>query len=317
MLNHILIPIDGTPSAEYALPHAGAIATALHAHVTLLRIMEGSSSTRTTQAEFVDPWNWQISKTEAEIQLDKAVQHLQALGIPAEKAILDSPSVSRIVEFAHEHNVNLIIMAKPGDNFRDLIHELLLRTHLPTLRIRAGDETMENWKLAHYGKLLIPLDGSQRAEHVLPLGTMLAQGFNAELHLVHVVRKPEMPRRAPLSQEDIELTDRLIDRNRVEAARYLEQLETRLSTGITVKSHLLVDDSVATALHKLIEREGIDLTILSAHGYSGEPLWPYGSIANNLIAYSPKPILVVQDLPSTLPVPRDTETAQRESRERQ
>ena len=36
---------------------------------------------------------------------------------------------------------------------------------------------------------------------------------------------------------------------------------------------------------------------LSAHGYSGNNLWPYGSLVNNFILYGKVPLLIVQDLP--------------------
>jgi hypothetical protein len=36
---------------------------------------------------------------------------------------------------------------------------------------------------------------------------------------------------------------------------------------------------------------------LSAHGYSGNSQWPYGSIVNNFILYGKAPLLIVQDLP--------------------
>jgi nucleotide-binding universal stress UspA family protein len=104
-----------------------------------------------------------------------------------------------------------------------------------------------------------------------------------------------MPRRAPPHPEDAELMERLIESNRSEAVRYLEQTASRLPGE--VETRLLVNDSVPAALHLLAEQEVADLIVLSAHGHSGAPQWPYGSVANNLITYSNKPVLVVQDLP--------------------
>jgi nucleotide-binding universal stress UspA family protein len=46
-----------------------------------------------------------------------------------------------------------------------------------------------------------------------------------------------------------------------------------------------------------VEQEDIDLVALSAHGYSGNTQWPYGSMVNNFILYSKVPLLIVQDLP--------------------
>ncbi len=42
----------------------------------------------------------------------------------------------------------------------------------------------------------------------------------------------------------------------------------------------------------------MDLVAMSAHGYSGNIQWPYGSMVNNFILYSKVPLLVVQDLPT-------------------
>ena len=50
------------------------------------------------------------------------------------------------------------------------------------------------------------------------------------------------------------------------------------------------------ALHNIIDRENIDLVLLSAHGYSGENRWPYGKIALNFIAYGTTPLIIIQDL---------------------
>ena len=40
------------------------------------------------------------------------------------------------------------------------------------------------------------------------------------------------------------------------------------------------------------------MVTLSAHGYSGNHQWPYGSMVNNFIMYGKVPLLIVQDLPA-------------------
>jgi hypothetical protein len=47
----------------------------------------------------------------------------------------------------------------------------------------------------------------------------------------------------------------------------------------------------------VVDREQIDLVALSAHGYSGNSQWPYGSMVNNFILYGKVPLLINQDLP--------------------
>jgi nucleotide-binding universal stress UspA family protein len=103
-----------------------------------------------------------------------------------------------------------------------------------------------------------------------------------------------MPRRMPLTDEESQLVERLTDRNREKAAQYLEQIESQIDSP--VETRLTVGESIPAALHQLVEEEDIDLVVLSAHGYSGEARWPYGSVALNFIAYGTTPLLIVQDL---------------------
>jgi nucleotide-binding universal stress UspA family protein len=143
------------------------------------------------------------------------------------------------------------------------------------------------------------LDGSRRAENALPMIAHLARFHKSQIHIVFVVTMPEMARQMPLVREDIELSRRIVTRNREESTRYLEQV--RLSSplnDIVVQTHLLTSENAPAALHEFVEQENIDLVALSAHGYSGNNQWPYGSMVNNFILYSKVPLLIVQDLPT-------------------
>ena len=161
--------------------------------------------------------------------------------------------------------------------------------------VDASDELTE---VPAYRHILVPLDGSQRAENVLPIITQLANFHKSQIHLVQVVQTPEMARQMPPVREDIELSNRVVERNRVEAEHYLEQLKSRsYLEGITIQTHLIAGDNAAVALHQIEEQEHIDLVVLSAHGYSGNHQWPYGSMVNNFIMYGKVSLLIVQDLP--------------------
>ena len=107
-----------------------------------------------------------------------------------------------------------------------------------------------------------------------------------------------MARQMPPVREDVELSNLVVKRNREEAERYLEQLKSRsYLEGIAIQTHLITSDNAAVALHQLEEQEHIDLVALSAHGYSGNHQWPYGSMVNNFITYGRMSLLIVQDLP--------------------
>ena len=63
------------------------------------------------------------------------------------------------------------------------------------------------------------------------------------------------------------------------------------------ETRLLVSNHVAHSLYELVDQEHVDLVLLSAHGYSGDMRWPYGSLVANFVAYGSSPLLIFQDAP--------------------
>jgi nucleotide-binding universal stress UspA family protein len=308
MLDNILVPLEDIHAAEHLLPYAAKIALAFHGSLVLLHTVKQPIE----QPQFVDPLDWHMRKTAAEDELERLASQLRAVGLSVRTDILENTAVEQLIQYAHDQDIDLLVLGKQGDNINDALHKIMQRIQMPALVVRTDGPILTELTSVEYHKILVPLDGSQRAECVLPLVSALAQSWNAQILLAHVIGKPEMPRRVSMSPEDLELAERVVERNRTEAASYLEQLAARLAGEVQIR--LLVDDNVTATLHRLAEQENVDLIVLSAHGYSGEPRWPYGSIANNVIAYSVKPVLLVQDLPrEDFPIgqaetpPRDTE----------
>jgi nucleotide-binding universal stress UspA family protein len=127
----------------------------------------------------------------------------------------------------------------------------------------------------------------------------LARFHKSQIQIVHVVKTPEMARHMPPAQEDIDLSNQIVARNRDEALHYLDQVKLGSPlAGVDVQTHLIVSENATVALHELVDREQIDMIVLNAHGYSGNSQWPYGSMVNNFILYGKVPLLIVQDLPA-------------------
>jgi len=112
--------------------------------------------------------------------------------------------------------------------------------------------------------------------------------------LVHVVTAPETIQRMPLSSEDQALLKRVTERNRAEATRYLDQLQTRLSPAATTR--IVESDNVERALFDLAESESVDLVILAAHGSSGHNGRAYGRLAAGFLNDGSVPLYIHQDL---------------------
>jgi nucleotide-binding universal stress UspA family protein len=306
MFDTILVPLDGSQMADCVLPHVVAVASPFNAEVTLLRMLEKNQTVPSTQ--LFDLLNWQINKTKATLYLEKIMGLLQESGIRARMMAMEGRVAEGITEYAQGRGMKLIILSSHGRNgltqwgISSITHKVILSAQTSLLIVRAhqsGVRATELSKTPLYQRILVPLDGSQRAENVLPIITQLARFHTSQVHLVHAVKTPEMARQMPAEREDIDLATLVVARNREEAGRYLEQLKSRsYLENIAVQTHLINSENAAVALHQLAEQEHIDLVALSAHGYSGNHQWPYGSVVNNFIIYGKTPLLIVQDLPA-------------------
>jgi len=303
MFDPILVPLDGSLLAECVLPHVVAIARAFNTKVILLRALEKNRTNGS--AQLFDLLNWQIKKTEAKLYLEKISARLIKSQLRIDATVLEGLVAKSITEFAQSQGMKLIILSSHGHSgvsqwgISSVAQKIILSAPTSVLIIRAHQPASSEVVEQAYRRILVPLDGSRRAENVLPMIAHLARFHNSQIHIVIVVTTPEMARQLPPVQEDIDLSNRIVARNREEFIRYLEQVRLSSSlNGIPLQTHLLTSDSAPAALHGLVEQENIDLVALSAHGYSGNNQWPYGSMVNNFILYSKVPLLIVQDLPT-------------------
>ena len=316
MFDPILVPLDGSLLAECVLSHAIAVAQAFNAKVILLRVLDRDQ--QRVSAQLFDLLNWQIHKAETALYLRKIDARLQELGLRTESIAQEGLVAESIIEFAQNQEMKLIILSSHGHSgvsqwgISSVAQKIILSAPTSVMIVRAHQPASSEMAGQEYQRILVPLDGSRRAENVLPMIAHLARFHKSQIHIVCVVTTPEMARQLPPVQEDIDLSNRIVARNREESTRYLEQV--RLSShlnGIPAQTHLLTSDNAPAALHGLVEQENIDLVALSAHGYSGNNQWPYGSMVNNFILYSKVPLLIVQDITTEGAVLVDRTTRER------
>jgi nucleotide-binding universal stress UspA family protein len=142
---------------------------------------------------------------------------------------------------------------------------------------------------------MVPLDGSVRAESVLPIATRLAKAHDAELLIAHVIPAPELTKVGPLTAQDLELEQRVTGRNERVARSYLDQIRARVSeAGLAARTVISRSGDARTRLARLVRREGVDLLILSAYGRRGPRDTPCGTVADHLLTHASVPLLVLR-----------------------
>src|SRR3954469_7442421 len=98
MFDSILVPLDGSLLAECVLPYAAAMARAFNAKIMLLRVLDKNQAHESTQ--LFDLLNWQITKTEAKLYLEKVSARLQKSGLQTEEIVLEGLVAETITEYA-------------------------------------------------------------------------------------------------------------------------------------------------------------------------------------------------------------------------
>jgi nucleotide-binding universal stress UspA family protein len=127
-------------------------------------------------------------------------------------------------------------------------------------------------------KILLPIDFSPSSHLALEEATVLAQHFHAEVYLVHVV------------QEGCGL-----DEAKKEAEeRFAVSVAGLNAKGIKTSSSVEVENDIAGAILDVIEREHIDLIVVSTHGTTGWHPLVFGSIAEKLVKLVHIPLLLVR-----------------------
>jgi nucleotide-binding universal stress UspA family protein len=226
---------------------------------------------------------------------------LGEVNIISQIEIIEGKPAQQIIEYAQKHDVQLIVMSSHGSsgvsewNINSTVQKVLFRAQMPVMIIRAYQETPEALQGLTYQNLLLPLDGSTRAECTLPLAESIAEAQNSKVFLVNIVEEPHLPSQTPLDGEEQAVIDRLVEISKKESDNYLQQLKEHVNID---RIETIVDCShkPTSTLHEIVNRENIDLVLMSAHGFSGDNHWPYGKFSLNFIAFGTTPLIIIQDL---------------------
>lgn len=144
-----------------------------------------------------------------------------------------------------------------------------------------------------YKKILVPLDGSELAECVLPHLEAFIEGFQiSDVTLVRVV-EPEIPYHGDYPIDSEVLLKREAEMKSV-ARDYLDKIVSRLKYEGTEPHAEVITGRVMKSLTDYAVNNDIDLLIIATHGYSGVTRWVRGSVADKILRSANVPVLMVR-----------------------
>lgn len=142
-----------------------------------------------------------------------------------------------------------------------------------------------------YKTILVPLDGSKRAENILKHVEQLAFRYGAKVVFLQVL-KPST--RADYAIPHPELYERQLDEQLKEAEEYLNSHKGQFREKNIESKTQVVFGSVVKEILRVAEGEKVDLIAICSHGRGGLSRLFYGSVASGVLNRVDRPLLVIR-----------------------
>jgi nucleotide-binding universal stress UspA family protein len=152
-----------------------------------------------------------------------------------------------------------------------------------------------------YKKILVPLDGSELAECVLPHVESVVKGCQVpDVIFLRVVEPAYIPTGATdlttvYTEADAKKTREKTDAiNKASAEDYLNGVAARYRYGDARNLSVVLMGKPAETIAGYAEKNGIDLIVVATHGRSGVSRWVWGSTADKVLRSACVPVLMVR-----------------------
>jgi nucleotide-binding universal stress UspA family protein len=307
MYRTILVPLDGSPFGEHALPLALALARRTGATLHLVHVHSPLAAVYLEGVGFLDESLDQHLRREEEAYLSGVVQRLARVSTAqVATALVDGAVAGTLSDHAVRTQADLVVMTTHGRGalgrfwLGSVADELVRHLPMPVLLTRPEDGQADLSREPPLDHLLLALDGTPIAEKMVEPTLELAATLGAEVTLVRAVQPvvpltyhPEgllLEKPAPSLVERI---DAMQQELRKEASVYLEGVAERFrARGVKVRWSVAVDKHPAAAILHEADLRQVKLIAVETHGRSGLKRLILGSVADKVIRGAHVPVLV-------------------------
>ena len=301
MFRRILVPLDGSLSAERALPLAVGLAQTSGGSLILLRATQPGASPATIQSSHE--------------YLERKLAGLQLMGAVAETEVISNEPATAIVAATCRHRAELVVMVthariEPELLVRGSVAERVVRdSHVPVLLLRGADvrsnplrthdivepfiarRHAEEAEEPRHATILVPLDGTVWSEAALRVAQRFARQLGAELLLVQAVQVANLVLEvAALTPVDVSAD---LETRYAEAEAYLDAVAKRLrAQGYLARWS--VDAATPSAAVLDAERQVHPaLVVMATHAREGLSRLVFGSVTSSVLHDGGAPVVAV------------------------
>ncbi|MGD8749110.1 MAG: universal stress protein [Balneolaceae bacterium] len=318
-INKILVPTDFSENAIPAYTHAEEIARKFGATIDFIHVIPtlkyfNQSISRLGVPFDMDEDLYPSAQKEADHQIEKIMNDYIKEEYKGKSICkIERKPSSAISEVAKDGGYDLIVMASRGEHDTHLLRgstaeKVIRHSEVPvfTVDARLSSEGLK--------RILVPTDGSMLSFSVLPTALMLADTYDAEITLYHVlelygspladeIRNPQKSDEANVYEALLDhLDDYLIEEelDDIQIARGEVDFEDRFVMTEGASSHSIAFQTVierGVSAHLAIQEyaaEHADVVVMATHGHSGLAHFFLGSTTENVAQHLDLPVVTVK-----------------------
>ena len=145
-----------------------------------------------------------------------------------------------------------------------------------------------------FKRILVPLDGSDRAEQAIPVAARIARASGGTVILVQATPSPVDFRAEKKLLAEV-YSENVIEEVKALAINYLDNAR-RMAELVGVQTEMRVEyGDVAPSILAAVEALEVDLIVMCSHGYTGFKRWIMGSVADKITRHAPVPVLILRE----------------------
>jgi nucleotide-binding universal stress UspA family protein len=297
MYRTLLVPLDGSPFSERALPVAVSVAQAAKARIVLVHVIPGAASPDGQVGE-----GERQAIDEARGYLTDVSGRLTQQGIQTETAAPRGEAADGILAEMRACPADMVVMCTHGRSglgrwaYGSVAEAVLAKSTVPILLVYPTGSLERLGQTPGAFKVLVPLDGSRFAEAALPHAAALASTLGGGLVLLRAVSPqigyyPDPVLGQPFVSQ---ITEKALEEQEDEAKGYLGKVaDGMITAGIPVQQIVRIGWPGSVILDEAKLR-GAELIAMSTHGTTGIGERLLGGIAHDVLVHGMLPLLLVR-----------------------
>lgn len=297
MYRTILVPLDGSPFSERAVPLAASLARVGASRIVLVRAVSASAPSGGDQVAAE-----QHAVAGATAYLSKVAQDLAGQNLTAAIATPVAPARHGILQALTDHGADLIVMCTHGRSglgrwiYGSVAEAVLASSPVPVVLARPTGP-LYGLTLAPGPKpILAPLDGSPLAEAALEHALQLAGVLQTTIALLRVVT-PQLSFQPDLALGQSyasSVSERVLHEEQQAAEDYLKQAAARVTAaGVAVQWAVRIGWPAEAILDEA-RRTGAELAVMATHGRTGLADVLLGNVALDVVRRGSIPLMLVR-----------------------